>query len=60
MSSDQGKNIYREKAAAMRAQVARAQSDSLRMIYQQIAEQWALQADTSDGEMDPDPGKVAN
>jgi hypothetical protein len=37
--------LYREKAAEMRAQAQRAETDFLRAMYQSIADDWSLHAD---------------
>lgn len=45
MSAICDREIYREKAAEMRHQAARAETSYLRAIYQEIANEWDLTAD---------------
>jgi hypothetical protein len=44
---------YREKAAAMRLQAGRAETASLRAMYEMIADDWSLQADSLEEDMPP-------
>ena len=49
--------LYRQKAAQMRAQAARAETSDLRTVYEGIAEDWDREADSDT--VGPADGNVA-
>lgn len=44
------RDFYREKAAEMRVQATRAETDSLRLMYESIADDWLVQAESLEGD----------